>query len=131
MTSSSRALGYLDGALPNAAKNLVAADIKALLSRFSNETYEMLTGIFGDPSDVDGDGRVIFLFTHLLDRVGGYTAGFYVAESLFSTDQGGDGKRADMMYLSPTRLLSFYNTLLAHEFQHLIDFNQHALVRNG
>lgn len=116
MTSSSRALGYLDGALPNAAKNLVAADIKALLSRFSNETYEMLTGIFGDPSDVDGDGRVIFLFIHLVDRVGGYTEGFYAAESLFSTDQGGDGNRADMIYLSPTRLL--------------INFNQHALVRN-
>ena len=35
------------------------------------------------------------------------------------------------MYISPDRKLNSYRSLLAHEFQHLISFNQHVLLRPG
>jgi hypothetical protein len=37
----------------------------------------------------------------------------------------------DLMYLSPRQPLGSYRSLLVHEFQHLISFNQHVLIRGG
>ena len=130
VASNARALGYLDNALTSGGENITTPDIQAMLDRFDAVTSPLVTGTFGAASDVDGDGRVLFLYTPLVDRVGS-VAGFYSSGSLFSTDRGGDGNIADMMFISPTRPLIAYESLLAHEFQHLISFNQHALLRNG
>ena len=127
---NSYALAYVDNALPASADNISTADIQAMLDRFSSHSYPIVVQTFGDPSDVDGNEKVIFLFTHLVDQVGD-VAGFYASGSLFSTSRGGDGNQADMMYISPTRPLDFYESLLAHEFQHLVNFNQHVLVHKG
>ncbi len=130
VASNTRALGYVDNALPASDENITAANILAMLDEFSNTTYPVVTPVFGDPSDVDADGKVIFLFTHLVDQVGGI-AGFYSSASLFSTQQGGNDNLADMMFISPTQSLNSYKSLLAHEFQHLISYNQHVLVKSG
>ena len=127
---NSYALAYVDNALPASADNISTADIQTMLDRFSNQSYPIVVQTFGAPSDVDGNGKVIFLFTHLVDQVGD-VAGFYASGSLFSTSRGGDGNQADMMYISPTRPLDFYESLLAHEFQHLVNFNQHVLAHKG
>jgi len=130
VATNSRAIAYLDNALPSSEKNISTANIETMLNAFSNDTFNTITNTYGTPSDVDSDGKVIFLFTHLVDQVGG-VAGFYSSGSLFATDRGGDGNIADMMFISPTRELASYTSLLAHEFQHLISFNQHVLIQNG
>ena len=129
VASSSRAVAYLDKTATSSIA-LSIVDIEAMLDTFSNSTYPTVTEVFGEPSDVDEDGKVLFLFTPLVDQVGGIR-GFYRAQSLFSVDDGGDGNQADMMYISPTHTADSYPALLAHEFQHLINYNQHSLVRDG
>ena len=130
VAENSRAIAYLDNALPANAANISTAQIETMLNEFSNSTFDIITNTYGGPSDVDNDNKVLFLFTHLVDQVGG-VAGFYSSGSLFTTSRGGDGNVADMMFISPTREIASYEALLAHEFQHLISFNQHVLVQNG
>lgn len=44
---------------------------------------------------------------------------------------GGSGNQTDLLFLSPTQPATSYRSLLVHEFQHLINFHQHILVRGG
>ena len=55
--------------------------------------------------------------------------------STLPVERGGDGNRADMMFISTIEVeehgLSFYECLLTHEFQHLVNYNRHGLVREA
>jgi len=124
--TNSRAEAWID----NNTSAITAAEVQSQIDRFSDNTYPVITSVFGAPSDVDGDGKVLFLYTELVDQVGG-VVGFYSAQSLFSNSDGGNGNQADMMYIGLAGEDSFFESLLAHEFQHLISYNQHVLVRNG
>jgi hypothetical protein len=126
VATSSRAEAWVD----NNTSAITTAQVQAQIDQFSTSTYPIVTSVFGDPSDVDGDGKVLFLYTELVDQVGG-VAGFYRSKSLFSTSDGGDGNQADMMYIGLDHGDSFFESLLAHEFQHLISYNQHVLVHDG
>jgi hypothetical protein len=130
VASNTRAVAYLDDSLAGADVKITRPDIQNILDKFSDTSYATITDIFGEPSDVDSNGKVVFLFTPLVDQVGG-VAGFYSSGSLFSVSEGGNGNRSDMMFIGLSHELAFYAPLLAHEFQHLISFNQHALIRNG
>ena len=134
VATSSRAEAWVDNNIsriyatnPNA---ITTAEAQAQINRFSETTYPVVTSVFGDPSDVDGDGKLLFLYTELVDQAGGI-AGFYRAKSLFSASDGGDGNAADMMYIGLAGQASTYESLLAHEFQHLISYNQHVLIHEG
>lgn len=123
-----RVVAFVQKDLRAAADNVGSAQIQKIIDQF-REDYDQVVGTFGMPSDVDGDGRIAFLFTHLVDDVG--VGGFYNAESVLPVEAGGAGDLTDLMFLSPTQGLSTYRTLLIHEFQHLVNFNQHVLVRSG
>ncbi|MDP6038575.1 MAG: hypothetical protein QGG64_08500, partial [Candidatus Latescibacteria bacterium] len=129
VATSDRASAYVDVAMPDTI-TLTTSQIQAQIDRFSNTTYPLVTSVFGDPSDVDNDGKVLFIYTSLVDEVGG-VAGFYSASSVLPENQGGNGNLSDLMYINPTTDEEGYEALLAHEFQHLISFNQHVLLRNG
>ena len=129
VATSDRAIAYVDVAMPDTI-NLTTAQIQTQIDRFSSSTYPTVTSVFGNGSDVDNDGKVIFLYTSLVAEVGG-VAGFYSASSVLPQNQGGNGNVADLMYINPTTEADVYESLLAHEFQHLVSFNQHVLVRNG
>ena len=111
-------------------ENLTVEQLAAVVGQFSRQDYELVVEKFGMGSDVDGDGKLSFLFTHLVDDVGG-VAGFYSSSSVIPREAGGSGNMMDMMFISPTARLESYRPLLVHEFQHLINFNQHVLVRRG
>ena len=150
VATSAHAHGYLDIADTN---KLHTARIQSHLDHFSTESYPIATSIFGKESDVDNDGKVHFLYTSQVDSVGSGSAdvypiqsgdgeypyhnvsgiaGFYTSRSVLPKNRGGNGNMADLMYLSPTIPNQvFYQSLLAHEFQHLISCNQHVLLRNG
>ena len=142
VATSARAHGYLD--IVDTGK-LHTARIQSHLDHFSTEAYPIATSIFGTESDVDNDGKVHFLYTSMVDNVKTGSAdvynpshnvsgiaGFYTIRSVLPKNRGGNGSMADLMYLSPTiSSTAYYQSLLAHEFQHLISCNQHVLLRNG
>lgn len=107
--------------------------IQAQVDRFSETTYPMGTSTFGSASDVDNDGKIHFLYSNRVNPDGSAfgAAGFFHAASLLAADQGGDGNLSDMFYIDPDTEPEKMDALLAHEFQHLINFNQHVLLRNG
>ena len=123
-----RAVAFVQDDLRANSDNIDNAQIQHIIDSFRDD-FEVVTDIFGTPSDVDGDGKVLFLFTHLVDDAG--VGGFYQSSSVLSVENGGNGNSADMMFVSPTQSASFYRALLVHEFQHLINFNQHVIVRSG
>ena len=107
--------------------------LQAQVDRFSEKTYPIATSAFGKTSDVDNDGKILILYTNLVnpdESIFG-AAGFFYAPSLLSIEQGGDGNLSDMFYLDPDIDPSRIDAVLAHEFQHLINFNQHVLIHNG
>ncbi len=126
VATSNRAEAWVD----NNTSAISTQTAQDQIDRFSSSTYPIVTDVFGAPSDVDGNGKVLFLYTELVDQVGG-VAGFYRARSLFSSADGGDGNAADMMFIGLDHEVSFFESLLAHEFQHLINYNQHVLVQDG
>jgi len=125
-----RAVAWVQDDLRPNPDNLTQEQIRAIIEPFSRQDYALAVGRFGAPSDVDGDGKLSFLFTHLVDDVGG-VYGFYSASAVVPQEVGGDGNLTDMMFISPAGRLEIYRALLVHEFQHLINFNQHVLVRRG
>ena len=108
--------------------SLSVDNIRTHLDRFDAD-YDRIVGAFGTPSDVDGDGRIAFLYTPLVDEL--TLGGFQDPASVLGPAFAGSGNQTDLLFLSPTQPATSYRSLLVHEIQHLINFHQHVLVRGG
>ncbi len=131
VATSDRANAYVDVA---DIERLSKESIQAQIDRFSNTTFPVVTSTFGSESDVDKDGKIHLLYTNLVEKVGGFLvspSGFFNAPSLLPLDQGGDGNLSDLLYINPDIDPGTFDAVLAHEFQHLINYNHHVLIRNG
>jgi len=124
------AVAWIQDDMRPSGDNLSREQMVAAVDQFSREDYALTSSVFGRASDVDGDGRIAFLFTHWVDDEDGIS-GFYDASSVLPLSAGGDGNMTDLMFISPTQDVDFYRSLLVHEFQHLINFNEHVLARRG
>ena len=124
-----RAVAFLQTNSSQGDGYLTAVEIQDILDEFLSDYY-LLVARLGAPSDVDGDGKIAFLFTDRVDDVGD-VSGFFTGSSVIPESKGGNGNLTDLIYISPTRDRHRYGFLLAHEFQHLINYNQHVLVRAG
>ncbi|MDF2909709.1 MAG: hypothetical protein K0Q56_589, partial [Sporolactobacillus laevolacticus] len=111
-------------------------DAKKLGEQFDSSIYSSDVNTFGTPSDVDGNGKINIVCYDIQDGFdgnGGYVAGYFDPNDL--TD-GTDSNHSDILYIdtypamgtgSIKDVTEAYPTL-AHEFQHLINFNQNVLV---
>jgi len=114
---------------------------------FDDPIHSVVTSIFGEPSDIDGNGRVIILFTPevniLTDRGDdGFVAGFFFGLDLLAGHENSNASEIFYM-LTPdpngtysdrrlaSTLLRQLPPILAHEFQHMVHFNQRVLLRGG
>jgi len=140
---SDRAVLYQDLNAP--AGGFTAADFAALGELFDDPIYDAVVEAFGAPSDIDGDGRIIILFTPVVNEMTprgsqGFIAGFFYGLDL--TTQA-NSNRAEIFYSlvpDPTGqfgdrratsdVLRAVPPVLAHEFQHMVHFNQRFLLRN-
>ncbi|HLL51904.1 MAG TPA: hypothetical protein VK447_00070 [Myxococcaceae bacterium] len=110
---------------------------------------------FGTESDVDSNNKLIIFFSKELgaSQGGGILLGYYSAADVFyardattgcnATGNNRGSNHADMFYMNGLRNITdagatasdvinrIYPDTLAHEFQHLINFNQHFLVHKG
>ncbi len=123
-----RAVAFVQEDLREDDGNIGEEQLKEGLDLFA-EDYPLLVETFGAPSDVDGDGRVAVLVTHLIEDVD--VGGQFRASSVLPRRSGGDGNMIDLMWVNPLYPAESLRALLAHEFQHLVNFNQHVLVRRG
>lgn len=123
-----------------------AADFNYFAALFDDPIHPTNVAIFGQPSDIDGNGRVVILFTPVVNEwtprgSGGFVAGFFYSHDL-TTSPGSN--RAEIFYsLVPdpnalfgdarqTNLLrQVVPPVLAHEYQHMIHFNQRTILRGA
>jgi hypothetical protein len=139
---------YIDTLAPS--PGLSAADLDSLKTVFDTRLYPLDTVTFGHVSDIDSNTVVIVLMTNQVNKLtpksqcsSGYIAGFFFpgdldpafaasynhGEVFYSIVADSTGtlscphKPSDVLYVTPV--------VFTHEFQHMINFVEHVLVRNG
>jgi len=132
------------------------ADYRGFAAQFDEVVYPTVTGAFGEPLDVDRNGRFIVLFTRAVNELApdpsqGFVAGFVWARDLlprtpatvlgrtFSTSCPGSNE-AEMTYLAipdpawpeGIRTIMRRTTVatIAHELQHAINASRRIFVHN-
>lgn len=138
---SARAILYQDLNAP--AGGFTTADFQAFGSLFDDPIYDTDISVFGAPSDIDGNERVIILFTTVVNELTargtqGFIAGFFFgldlttesgsnrSEIFYSLVPDPEGKFSDAR--TKSQLLRAVPPVLAHELQHMIAFNQRVLL---
>ena len=98
--------------------------LKLLSQEFDNRIYPNLTSVFGSEwkPGIDGDERITVLFHQMKEGVGGY---FRTADEYLRI-QAPESNEREMVYLPTAQIDNFQKlkVFLAHEFTHLIVFNQ-------
>ena len=123
------------------------AQMDSITAEFDNITYPTDSSYYNNPTDIDGNSRIIILFSGQINKltpVGqtSFVGGFFFAGDFFPpTDQGGgpntfcpQSNKAEIFYLlSPDPTGRFGNVrstssvrqgtrgTIAHEFQHMIN----------
>lgn len=124
-------------------------DDLAELAQPFNELIPEEKGLFGAPSDVNGDGHFSILMTQVVNQIGGSSGGiitgFNYAVDLFSDSTYPQSNKQEIFYTfvpdpdgnfgTPiSKSFALGNILpgvLPHEFQHMINFNMHYFVNDG
>ena len=144
------ALIYQDEDAP--AGGLNEADFQELGGIFDQELYGVATSAFGSESDVDQNGRVMILFTPIVNALTetaqcsqSYVTGFFFPLDVDPT-AGNDNRsnQAELFYAmvpdpqgtvtcdhSVERVTRIVPVTFIHEFQHMISFHQHVILRAG
>ncbi|MGZ8469864.1 MAG: IPT/TIG domain-containing protein [Gemmatirosa sp.] len=143
----SNVLVYEDRATPVALDSLAMRRVGLLLD---GTLHPLDVELFGAESDVDGNGRVIVLLTPIVNALTtsaqcsseGFVRGFFNGSDLGTRSQ--NSNRAEVLYMmvpdpSGTRSCAHFTndvvrqlpSTFLHEFQHMISYNQHVLVRRG
>lgn len=137
---SQRAIVYVDDDAPQGG--LTAADLSYFTSLFDDPIYPTDTAVFGEPSDIDGNGRVIILFTPAVNQLtgaadAGFIAGYFYGCDLVTASRCSATNRGEIFYsMVPDPSGEFgaarsrdvvrltVPAVLAHEFQHMISFSR-------
>ncbi|MFH1180999.1 MAG: peptidoglycan-binding domain-containing protein [bacterium] len=103
--------------------------IKNLSQEFDNKIYPKLKEVFGSEPNpgIDKDPRLIVLITQIKGEAGGY----FNSGDEYPKAQSPDSNEREMLYLNATYIASpLVKSYLAHEFTHLIIFNQKNNLHN-
>ena len=138
---------YLDDQLPAGADALTQADFDQLGEVFDDYLYPADTTAFGRESDINGDERVAILITDAVndltpDCTKGRVIGYFFGNDLLAGAVGSNRREvfyafapkpatASCSAVTRSRELAALPPTLIHEFQHMISYNQHVLIRGG
>lgn len=140
-----RAVVYVDLEAP--AGGLGDDDLSELGEAFDDPVHPTVTAAYGDESDLDGNGRIVILFTPAVNRLtetgdDGFIGGFFNPVDLLPEREGSNA--AEVFYVlvpdpagefgaprSRDEILATVPSVLAHELQHMVHFNQRVLVRGA
>jgi hypothetical protein len=137
----------------NPANGLTDAEYRAFSALIDSLVYPVVTTAFGTPGDVDGNGKVVVLYTRAVNELsetgsGSYVGGYFHPRDLFPTrDAGGlaacaTTNYAEIIYMlvpdpsgtikgnafSRELILQTSPGTIAHEFQHLINASRRLYV---
>ena len=104
-------------------QNEILNILDSLSLEFENKIYPILTRTFGSEWNpgIDGDSRITVLLQPMIKEAGGY----FNSGDEYPRAQYPNSNQREMIYLNVEHLNSpILKSLLAHEFTHLITFNQ-------
>ena len=137
------------------AGGLDSTALASIATTFDQRLYAIDTAAFGRESDIDSNTVVLVLMTNTVNKLvtrnecnasgGAFVAGFFFGADLdpaFRNDsRSNKGEVFYSIVADPGGTLScshstldverFVPVTFVHEFQHMISFNQHVLVRGG
>jgi hypothetical protein len=134
---SERAIIYLDD---EAADVFSPADMQHYANLFDDPIHPTHLQVFGAPSDIDGNGRVLILFTPRVNALtprgsSSFVTGFFYGCDLLARSRCSGTNQAEIFYsLVPdpngrwgdrratVTVMAAVPPVLAHEFQHMIQF---------
>lgn len=102
--------------------------LNQVANNFDNTTYNSVRYIFGSEwkPGIDNDEKITILLTRLTSTAGGY---FNPKDEYPRSEQESSNER-EMIYVNATQIAnSFIDSFFAHEFQHLITWNQKERMR--
>jgi hypothetical protein len=135
---SQRAIMYQDLEAP--ANGFTAADFDAFGALFDDPIYTTDVQVFGAPSDVDANGKIIILFTPRVNALTpasdeSFIAGYFFGCDLVAATRCEKTNGAELFYSmvpdpdgrfsgrrTKSQVLRTVPGVLAHEFQHMINF---------
>jgi hypothetical protein len=140
---------YVDDAAPGGG--YTDADLTDVATLFDDHLYPIDTVAFGRESDIDANGVVVVLLTHRVNQLSpncnetaSVILGYFFGADLLRRSPGNPGSNeAEIFYglvpdpdnpacdISKAFALSHLPATFVHEFQHMISFNQHWLVRGS
>src|SRR6266566_5879468 len=142
---------YVDTLAPAGQPDSAALD--SIAATFDQRLYAVDTAAFGRESDIDSNSVVLVLMTNTVNKLvtaaqcnaGGFIAGFFFGVDIDPAFQNDSRSNKGEIFYSivadPAGTLScphpasdlqrFVPVTFIHEFQHMISFNQHVLVRGG
>jgi hypothetical protein len=131
----------------NPAGGFTAADYAAIADSFDANVHQVVTGVFGVPSDRDGNGRAVAFYTRAVNELtppgsASYVGGFFFARDLYTAVGCPTSNLGEMFYMlvpDPTgavngnvRSAGFVRDVtlgtLAHEYEHLINASRRMWV---
>jgi len=118
---------WWDSQIPS-RQNEILNKLDILSLEFSNKIYPTLTSLFGTESKpgIDNDNKIAILFHPMREGA----AGYFKSSDGYSKLQVPDSNEREMLYLSTSYINdSQLKVLLAHEFMHLVTFNQKDKLR--
>jgi len=104
-------------------KEEIRRSLNSLAQEFENKIYSTLTNTFGFEwkPGIDKDERITILIHPMIEEAGGY---FNTGDE-YPKAQNPDSNEREMVYLNAQHIQKpNIKSFLAHEFQHLITFNQ-------
>jgi hypothetical protein len=139
---SQHAIVYQEIATPN---GFTPNDFINFVKLVEDPIYDTNVKVFGESSDVDADGRMIIVLTSVVNRMteasdAGFIAGFFDACDLMARLACPSSNRGEIFYAvlpdpegvygkkhPASEILRRIPPAIAHEFQHMIHWNQRAL----
>ncbi|WP_052356467.1 cell wall-binding repeat-containing protein [[Clostridium] dakarense] len=106
---------------------------------FENNIYNIVRNNFGHESDVDGDSKINILCYDIIDNfdtTNAYTQGYFSPKDLYNVE---NSNKCEMFYIDTypsmgtgsKKDISEVYPVLAHEFQHMVNYNENVLEENG
>ncbi|MDZ4259115.1 MAG: hypothetical protein U0974_11550 [Gemmatimonadales bacterium] len=146
-TVGRHAVIYVDDTLPPFTDQLQLADLQQLTTLFDDYLFPLDTTAFGRESDINGDERIAILITDQVNSIitdcsDGRIVGFFFGGDLLPGFSGSNAREVFYTFapvpsagncpaVSRATALRALPSVLIHELQHMISFNQRALVRPG
>lgn len=143
---SARAIFFLD---VDALDAYSPADLAAFGTAFDDPIYPASVEVFGEPSDLDGNQRIIVLFTPRVNELtprgqSSFIAGYFYGCDLVSRARCSGSNQGEIFYSivpdpagkwgdtrSHAAVMNTVPPVFAHEFQHMINFARRGFTADA